>query len=434
MATKKKTAAPSKTVTKDQIAELQRLNARQLQADEAERATAEQYVSPGEPTTGSDEAIAAAEAAAAEAEKIQADIAAAGGEKAYVLKNAKKGSTTAELNKILPEGQKISGTPSSPAPIVPQYTATDGTKFYDQKSYQDYQDYIEGKRAARQSAYDLMFEQFSSYGLGSLVEPLRDLISDPSVSPAEFTIKLRQTDAYKKRFAANAQRIAKGLSALSEADYIAAEDRYQRVLRQYGLPASYYEKGDLGVQKNFEKLIANDVRDDELLDRVQTAYDRVINAAPEVSSALKQFYPSITDGDILAYALDPENALSELKRKVTTAEIGGAAKQFGLAATLSGAQGLADYGVTQQQARQGYQAISEMLPRGSELASIYKQDPYTQAIAEAEVFGTPGAAAAATKRKKLSQLEQAAFSGSSGVTRNAAYRDTAMSRDAAGSF
>ncbi len=69
----------------------------------------------------------------------------------------------------------------------------------------------------RKSAYDLLLEQFSIYGLGSLVEGIKGLVQE-NVSPSEFAIRLRQTDAYKKRFAANAQRIAGGLRALSEGE------------------------------------------------------------------------------------------------------------------------------------------------------------------------------------------------------------------------
>ena len=58
----------------------------------------------------------------------------------------------------------------------------------------------------RQSAYDLLYSQFKLYGLEALVEPLKGLITS-GASPAEFTIKLRDSDAYKKRFSANAQRI-----------------------------------------------------------------------------------------------------------------------------------------------------------------------------------------------------------------------------------
>ena len=38
-------------------------------------------------------------------------------------------------------------------------------------------------RAERQSAYDLLFQQFNQYGLGALVEPLKGLITS-GASPA----------------------------------------------------------------------------------------------------------------------------------------------------------------------------------------------------------------------------------------------------------
>jgi len=56
---------------------------------------------------------------------------------------------------------------------------------------------------ARKSAYDFLYEQFNQYGLGGLVEGIKGLVQE-NVSPSEFAIRLRQTDAYKKRFAANA--------------------------------------------------------------------------------------------------------------------------------------------------------------------------------------------------------------------------------------
>jgi hypothetical protein len=284
--------------------------------------------------------------------------------------------------------------------------------------------------ADRKSAYDLLYQQFSQYGLGALVEPLKNLITE-GISPSEFTIRLRDTDAYKKRFAANSQRINKGLTALSEAEYLQLEDQYQNIMRNYGLPESYYTRGDMGVQQGFEKFIANDVSAAELEDRLSTAYNRVINAAPEVSKALKNFYPDITNGDILAYALDPQQALLNIKRKVTAAEIGAGALVAGLETGVSRAEQLQQYGVTGDMARQGYQTISSYLPRASTLSDIYSKQglgQYTQTTAEQEVFGLPSSAEAATKRKKLSELESAAFSGKSGAVGGA------LSRDRAGSF
>ena len=278
----------------------------------------------------------------------------------------------------------------------------------------------------RQSAYDLLFDQFSKYGLGSLVEPLKNLITDPGVGDAEFTIRLRETPAYQKRFAANAERIKKGLTALDEGDYLGLEDQYQNVMRNYGLPASYYAKGDLGRQESFEKLIANDVSNAELEDRIMTAQDRVLKANPEVLNALKTFYgSSINNGDILAYALDPVNALKDIQRKVTAAEIGGAAAQAGLTTGMSRAEELAAAGVNKAEAQQGFQTVAQVAPRGTQLAEIYKQQPYGQTQAEQEVFNLAGSVEAQKQRKKLAGLEQAAFGAKSGAAQGALQRERA---------
>jgi len=269
-------------------------------------------------------------------------------------------------------------------------------------------------QAERQSAYDILLSEFTRYGLASLVEPLKGFIIS-GASPAELTIQLQNSDAYKKRFAANEQRIAKGLAALSPAEYVAIEDQYQNIMRNYGLPESYYAKDTMGTQAGFQTLLANDVSATELEERVLTAQDRVLKAAPEVSQALKAFYPDITNGDILAYTLDPQKGLDSIKRKVTAAEIGGAAIGQGLKTDVTRAEQLAAAGVTKQQAQEGYQTIAEVAPRGEMLSDIYKQSPYGQTQAEQEIFNLAGSAEAAKQRKKLTSLETAAFSGQAGV-------------------
>jgi len=285
----------------------------------------------------------------------------------------------------------------------------------------------EARRRAGQSAYDILLAEFNQYGLGALVEPLKSLIQS-GPSSAELTLALRATDAYQKRFAANKSRVAAGLSALNEAEYIRLEDQYQNVMRNYGLPASYYAKDTTGRQEGFEKLIGFDVSATELEDRVLTAQSRVINAAPEVTTALKQFYPDITNGDILAYTLDPTKGLSEIKRKVTAAEIGGAALGSKLGTSAVRAEELARYGVTAESAQKGYSAIGGGLERGRQLSSIYQESPYTQQIAEEEIFSLPGQTQAGEKRKKIIGLEKATFGGQTGVTSGA------LSQNRAGSY
>jgi hypothetical protein len=288
-------------------------------------------------------------------------------------------------------------------------------------------------KSKKKSAYDILFEELNPLGLGSLVEAvLKPLIEDPGVSEEQFTTSLRKSDQYKKRFAANQDRVAKGLRPLSEASYIALEDKYQEVMRNYGLPESYYAKGEFGVQKGFESLIASDVSNVELEDRIATAQQRVLNANPEVTAALKQFYPDITNGDILAYSLDPKNAIQNIKRKVTAAEIGGAAMAqtdaMGkpiLTTSEARARELAGYGVDKAAATEGYSTIGAGLQRGSELSAIYGQAPSTQSTAEAEVFKLSGQQEARKQRQKVTGLEKATFGGQSGVTSGALARDRA---------
>jgi hypothetical protein len=249
---------------------------------------------------------------------------------------------------------------------------------------------LEAQGAAR-SAYALLLSEFSRYGLESLVSPLQDLIKQ-GLSGAEFQIALRNTDAYQKRFAGNTDRIKKGLVALSPGEYLALEDQYQNIMRNYGLPASYYTKDSIGTQAGFNKLIANDVSAVELEERVLTAQKRVLDAAPEVMTALKQFYPNINNSNILAYTLDPEKGLEDIRKKVTAAEIGGAALGAGLTTSLTDAEYLRRYGVTKETAQRGYEIIGGGLERGRQLADIYQQPDYTQAVAEEEVFNLPGQA------------------------------------------
>jgi hypothetical protein len=282
------------------------------------------------------------------------------------------------------------------------------------------------------SAFDLITLELKNLGLTSLIAPLTKIFEDGIDDADSIRLALAGTDAYKDRFSANKDRINAGLRSLSPAEYIRLEDQYQEVMRTYGLPASYYAKDGTGKQVGFEKFIAGDVSAVELEDRIGTAQKRVINANPEVSAALKQFYPDITNGDILAYTLDPTKGLEDIKRKVTAAEIGGAAMipknaagQQILTTSEARAMQLAGYGVDKAQATQGYSAIGSGLQRGSQLAAIYGQGAYTQATAEEEVFKLSGQTEAEKQRKKITGLEKAAFGSKTGLTSGALARDRA---------
>lgn len=325
----------------------------------------------------------------------------------------------------------FTGSPTGATGSSAIYTATDGTKFTDQSSYVNYQNSLNTAKTAattafneRVSAYSLLKSEFEKYGLGSLVGDIRSL-AEKNLSPSEFSIELRNTKAYQDRFAGNAARIKAGYGAISEAAYIGLEDSYQSTMRRYGLPESYWAKDAMGTQAEFQKFIAGDVSPIELEDRIQLAVNRVNNASPEVMQSLTQFYPGITKGNLLAYVLDPQKALPLIQRQIQAAEIGGAALQSGLSSNVTRAEQLAAAGVTQQQAQQGYGAIGGGLQRGSELASVYGESPYTQTTAESEIFNLPGQQEAAKQRKKLTGLEKATFGGTTGLTGGALSRERA---------
>ena len=282
-----------------------------------------------------------------------------------------------------------------------------------------------------QDAYQRLYDEFNALGLGNLVEDSKAFLMR-ATSIAAIPDALRGTTAYKERFSANDARIKAGFRSLSPAEYIRLEDQYQNVMRNYGLPASYYTPCLYGRQEGFEKLIAGDVSNTQLEERIAAGQNRVINANPEVSKALKQFFPEITNGDILAYTLDPEKGIEDIKRKITAAEIGGAAMtpkdSMGrdiLTTSKARAEQLAGYGVDKAMATEGYSTIGAGLQRGSELASIYQQDPYTQTTAEEEVFKLSGQTEARKKRQKITGLEKAAFGGQTGLTSGALARDRA---------
>jgi hypothetical protein len=382
----------------------------------------------GKPTYSSD--YAASSKAAADAVKAAAQ------QKATEAESVTASATKAAAKQKAIEAESIATantTPTNAASSVEEKAtaekaATTGTSIED--TIKKYTAEVlnkmsqEEKTTERLSAYNILKMEFDQYGLGSLVTDIKDLLINDTPT-SEFGLRLRGTDAYKARFKANEARIAAGLSALSPSEYVALEDQYQNVMRNYGLPASYYTKDSTGKQAGFEKFIAGDVSAVELEDRISTAQKRVINSNPEVTTALKQFYPDITNGDILAYTLDPTKGLEDIKRKVTAAEIGGAALQSGLETNLARAVQLGKYGVDKAAATQGYSTIGAGLQRGSQLAAIYKETPYVQATAEEEIFNMTGATKAREKRQKITGLEKAAFSGQTGLTSGALARDRA---------
>jgi hypothetical protein len=261
---------------------------------------------------------------------------------------------------------------------------------------------------ARKSAVAALTERFQEYGLGSLINKIKDLAID-GATESSITLALQETDEYKERFKANQDRIKKGLRVLNPAEYLRVEDGYRQVLRSYGL--RQFDTDDYVSQ-----FISNDVSPAEFSNRVVTAVQRVQNADPAVSRQLRDFY-GIGQSDLVAYALDPNQQFQKIERQVAAAEIGVAAARQGLQAGVSVAEQLAAQGVTQAEAQRGYATIADILPTAEKLSDIYGTtlDAYGQTEAEQEVFNS--LASAQRKRQRLTAREVAAFGGAAGTNK-----------------
>jgi hypothetical protein len=262
--------------------------------------------------------------------------------------------------------------------------------------------------AARKDAFALLADTFKSYGLDSLAETIKGYMTQ-NIGPNEAALLLKGTQAYKDRFAGNVTRVAAGKNAIDEGTYLALENKYAEVLKAYGQNA-------LGSRAEYANLIGNDISNIELGDRLKLAVTRVQQADPSVKAQLKQFYPNITDADLVSYFLKPDQTLPGLERKVTSAEIGAVATSQGLNTSATSAEDLAAFGVDRSTAIKGYSTIGSILPEATKLSDIYGEAKinYTQKTAEEEVF--KGNASAERKRKQLAALESAQFSGSAGVS------------------
>ena len=272
---------------------------------------------------------------------------------------------------------------------------------------------------ATKDAFAALKDLFNSYGLSALSDEIAGyMTAGKTAGEALIALKTNPTGAYATRFAGNFARTAKGLNVLPEATYLANEAAYAETLKAYGL-GNMLSTDPKANAAMFATYISNDVSPVEFKDRIATVEDRIINADPATKSMFQQWYPSLTDKDLVAYFLNPAETIGKLKEKVTSAEIGAAFTGQGLSTNAASATGLAQYGIDRAGALQGAAQIADVLPTSSKLSSIYGEAGinYTQASGEAEFLKTN--VAAAEQRKRLKSMERGKFMGDSGVSSQA---------------
>lgn len=248
---------------------------------------------------------------------------------------------------------------------------------------------------------------FAEFGLESLAPKIIEYVKN-GYAPDTVTLLLQDTDEYQRRFSANAARIKKGLPALSPAEYLATERSYRQVLAKWGVPAGFYDSTN-----DFQSFLENDLSPAEIDNRAQTAMEFWNRANPDELRFFRQYY---TDGDMVAFALDPKRAEPLVGKAFRSAEVGGAAAGQGINLAQPLAERLAGQGITATQARQGFGIVAEDQQQAASLSAIYAGAE--EAVSTEDLIGAvfESDADSVKKVKKLASRERATFGGSSGLS------------------
>lgn len=269
--------------------------------------------------------------------------------------------------------------------------------------------------SSNQTAYDIMLAELKNFGLEGLAPALHDIILNGITDQNQIQLQLQNTEAWKNRFRGNEILKGQGLSPLSPAEYVATERAYAQVMKNYGLPTGFYDDSS-----DFAGFIGHSVSPAEMQQRVSKYADVARREDPALLQQLGQM--GMTEGDLLAYMMDPNRAMPIIERKYNTALIGATALRAGVSS--SNAEHLASLGITEDQAKQGYDKIGSELHESTLLGNIYN-DQIAQTDLESEVF--EGNGGAARKRKRLASQERAAFSGSAGTAQGSLGRNSSGS-------
>jgi len=263
----------------------------------------------------------------------------------------------------------------------------------------------------RQDARTTIRQILETYGLAELADyTYNEIIVKETVNinnPDAVVFALREQPAYQQRFSGNAARLRAGLPELDPASYIQLETQYRDTLRSNGLPLGFYDQTD-----DFRALIENDVSPAELNDRVQQGYRAVADADPEVKRQMQQLY-GVTEGELVAYFLDPQRTAPILTRQARAAQIAArSAEQAGIQLTGGLAEDLARRGITETEAQRGFAEIGGL----GELRQAFagEQEITGEQLVGAQ-FGIDVQAQQELERRRRQRV--AAFQGGGGFAR-----------------
>ena len=260
-----------------------------------------------------------------------------------------------------------------------------------------------------ETAYETLDELLAQFGLDDpqLREILRTQLVD-NASDAVVVQKIRATSAYKQRFPGMALRGETGAPAITEFEYLTLEAQYAQEMKMFGMPPGFYDQ-----PSDFADWIGNNRSVEEIRAVVSVAEQAVNDSDPETIRALRDFY-GVTQGDVLAYYLDPKRAVSviEERRRLAAAGLAAAAETtVGQRLDQQTAEALEREGVQRREIQQRLAGDAPMLQQTLGEARLGQEAATASEVAAAE-FGLDSESTA--RIRELRQARQANLSGQSG--------------------
>jgi hypothetical protein len=246
---------------------------------------------------------------------------------------------------------------------------------------------------------------FLNDGIG--VDLIPDILSGSASAPESYK-------NYMKNFR-NIKTLDIGITTI--ADLNSARSTYKDTLRRFGL-------NELANNDNVDQFLTNRVSAQEAADRISVAYDAINNADEALKSQLSTYFPSLSGTDLAKSLLGVGKSASELQKTIQVAGIKAESASAGLNTSLN-PEDLVAQGVTREAARQGFQkTMQELNPLTAAAQRAGIETTNLQNELESEnLLGM-----ASQRRKRITQAEANAFSGSSGTG------SPSLNRAAAGSF